>query len=514
MEYTQIGQEDKDDFNKILQNRRKILYINDERAKVEVSLFMYYYLGLKPFLYQHRIFRVLEAGHKRIAVCSSRQIGKSIAVAVIALQQAFMNATPSGIAKNTKIGIVSKTDEQAKKLMKEIRYLIRMGDAHLKSKTGMEKMMSSKISSEDRNNMTEISFDNRCFIKSFPPTDKIRGESLDIVIVDEAVFVDDEIFNTAIKPTVTATDGAIILTSTPKGNSGFFFELFDPEEKQTEHEYYRLWFPWTVVEGEAQRNFVEKEQKFAEQSGNIKYFDQEYNALFTADESRFFDYKHVEEGIDPNLTLQTSWNKSETVLGLDYGISICHTVVSISTKIDEKVILLYQYSYPLNSDDDSLFYDVKELIKRFNVGTVVVDDCIQGHTNNQRFKNEGYKVELFNFRSDQSAGERNRGYFMFRNSLAMGRIKYPNIPELIDEMKAIVEEQKQVVVSIHKPKGGFDDRIDSFMMSTLPYIREEVNEFGIDLIDSSDPASMYNLEQGSLREDMEWKQFSHRYGGK
>ena len=51
---------------------------------------------------------------------------------------------------------------------------------------------------------------------------------MDLLIVDEAAFVDGENFKDAMEPTISAVDGHIILSSTPKGQGNFFFELFDP----------------------------------------------------------------------------------------------------------------------------------------------------------------------------------------------------------------------------------------------------------------------------------------------
>ena len=65
-----------------------------------------------------------------------------------------------------------------------------------------------------------------------------------MLIIDEAAFVDEQVFRDAAEPTVSATGVKIILSSTPNGQSGLFFEIFDPYDMRPKHEYKRFWFYW------------------------------------------------------------------------------------------------------------------------------------------------------------------------------------------------------------------------------------------------------------------------------
>ena len=59
------------------------------------------------------------------------------------------------------------------------------------------------------------------------------------------------------------------------------------------------------------------------------------------------------------------------------------------------------------------------------------------------------------------------------------KIEMPFIPELVMELKGLQEVQQKINVSIHKQSGGFDDRADSFMMSTIPFLDVDGSGFGM-----------------------------------
>ena len=62
--------------------------------------------------------------------------------------------------------------------------------------------------------------------------ENIRGVSAPRLIgVDEAAFASDELF-TALQPMLAVSNGAMILLSTPNGQSGFFYERWHDEPCQ------------------------------------------------------------------------------------------------------------------------------------------------------------------------------------------------------------------------------------------------------------------------------------------
>lgn len=78
----------------------------------------------------------------------------------------------------------------------------------------------------DRDSETILQLHNRSRIMSLPGTAKsVRGWSADLLILDEAAFLDPETFLAA-RATVAATGGQVIVQSTPAGPFGHFYDLF------------------------------------------------------------------------------------------------------------------------------------------------------------------------------------------------------------------------------------------------------------------------------------------------
>lgn len=79
-----------------------------------------------------------------------------------------------------------------------------------------------------RDTLTAIEFNNGSIIHSLPATgsgENIRGFSASVIIIDEAAFIEDEIY-AAITPMLLTTGGALILISSPNGVNNFFYKAY------------------------------------------------------------------------------------------------------------------------------------------------------------------------------------------------------------------------------------------------------------------------------------------------
>jgi hypothetical protein len=233
----QIEEDDLVDYDKAT---KEVLNIEMDKTKASTSYFMTNYLNKTPRHWQHIFLKKIDKGHKRILCVTSRQIGKTTAIAAFGLKAAIFNLFPCGIDKKTHIGIVSATEEQAIRLLDEIKKMVEMADTHIGEITKNDKnperfvnYFTRMIDQKETNNKTTITFTNGCDIKSLPPTTKIKGFYFSYVFVDEGAFIEDnDLFFNYIEPTVSNTQGAIIITTTPNGMSGWIYDLFDPENKQ------------------------------------------------------------------------------------------------------------------------------------------------------------------------------------------------------------------------------------------------------------------------------------------
>ena len=64
---------------------------------------------------------------------------------------------------------------------------------------------------------------------------------------------------------------------------------------------------------------------------------------------------------------------------------------------------------------------------------------------------------------------------MYKSALKKGIIKYPQMRELMIQMKQLMEVKMKITNSIEKPKSGLDDRIIGEVLASLPFIEEEGN---------------------------------------
>ncbi len=142
----------------------------------------------------------------RIMLNCSRQVGKPTMTAVKALHRA--RYYPKSL-----ILLLSPALRQSLELFKKVNdFSIFMG---------IEKVEDSR---------QYMTLNNGSRIVSLPGKGgTVRGYSPDLLIVDEAAYVDDELFY-AIDPMVAVTQGDIILLSSPHGKRGFFYELFSNKD--------------------------------------------------------------------------------------------------------------------------------------------------------------------------------------------------------------------------------------------------------------------------------------------
>lgn len=479
-------------------------FMKKHPASFDTTLFSLHRLKITPYKYQHHIWKYFNEKN-RIIIAKSRQIGVSTALEVFAIHAALSKKFKSGLVNNTKIGIVSKSNDQAKKVLRDIKNFMHIADAKNMEDPLLKDFFKNSIDINAPNNMFEINFLNKSFIKCFPPTDVIRGNTLDIVIVDEAAFVPDDIFRNAIAPTVSKTNGKIILSSTPKGQKGYFYEIFDPEDVYKTHEYTRFWFHWKQCEDEVQKRIIRQEYKMALRKGTLIFFDQEYNAKFVSDIEAFFDSLDVDRAVDRNLALEYSWHESPCSLALDYGMTKSETTLTVKTKHKGVVMTLFQWGW-LNFDlnllmDSSFEHSVPNLLKRYDIRTIIVDDCPEGFQINKQMENNGWPVRRFDFRG----GEKNRAFFTYKSALKKGLVKFPEFKDLIVQMKQLIGVKMEVAYKITHPKDGMDDRVVGEVLASLPFIEEE-GSFESFIIVPSEEAKEQNNYFTEGRRDLQWEQ--------
>jgi phage FluMu gp28-like protein len=192
------------------------------------SAFVDEVIGIEPFDYQREF---MDSDAKRKVFVAGRQVGKSRTASWIALHYAVTH--PDSLVLVT-ADALRQSSELFAQLQSEINNAGLSDDAW-----GIE-----------RSTQTEVEFDHGSRIKVVPTGrngNKIRGFTADMIIADEAAFIEDKIFEEVIEPMTFVSDGTIVLCSTPYGASGYFYEksekarLYeeagDPDEVDGEYWY-------------------------------------------------------------------------------------------------------------------------------------------------------------------------------------------------------------------------------------------------------------------------------------
>ena len=164
-----------------------------------------------------------------IALRAGRQVGKSTAIAVKASNYATSNPKQS-------IMIISATERQAFLLFsKVLGYLFDNYKSWIK---GMQIDEEGRtIDWQDRPTKSEIKLTNGSIIRCLPTGLDglgIRGYTVNLLIADEAAFIPEAVW-AAVTPMLSTTGGKIILLSTPKGSSGYFFDCYHNDQFKTWH---------------------------------------------------------------------------------------------------------------------------------------------------------------------------------------------------------------------------------------------------------------------------------------
>ena len=178
---------------------------------------------------------VLRSKAKQLALCCSRQAGKSTVTALLALHTAIY-------APGALVLLIAPALRQSQEIFLKLRQSF--NELNLKTEY---------VTAESA---LRIEFENGSRIVALPGATErtIRGySSVSLLVIDEAARVTDELYS-AVRPMLAISKGRIVLCSTPFGRRGFFYEAFmngGPEWERvrvTAHDCPRIDAEWLEAE--------------------------------------------------------------------------------------------------------------------------------------------------------------------------------------------------------------------------------------------------------------------------
>lgn len=402
-----------------------------EACSESAVLFAEHMLGMKLYYWQIKFLQSLQKVTEGrggpidyVLALTSRQIGKSTTLAVYALWASFFNKKPDKRFNSTQVLIVSRSDTQAKKLLRDVKrtyvdadrfmrykYLDEEGNPifwYPKNKRGKQGFFTSRLSDDDSNNATMINWrvydeerDGEFILKGsnatsgvrcYPPTDVVLGETFTIGMVDEAAHpkIESDFWYQSLKKTGDANKAMWVFTSTPWKPSGFFYDYCDVENRGNANFVERLCFTvetlkydveagheGATIQYESVVQDIEREKAM----GQINAVKLGYFCEFVSGETTYFDPDQVYRLFRDDVQMLSECSEP-CDLGIDFaGSANGHSTMTVA-RYDEKqesIIRLYHKRFAKGETVDFIA-ETEKLMKRFNIQRIVPDECLDEDT--------------------------------------------------------------------------------------------------------------------------------------
>lgn len=226
-----------------------------------------------------------------MAIRAGRQSGKSTVVSIKVSQHAVKK-------KNQTIMIISKTERQALLLFEKVLHYLTVNYKFMIKGKG------------DRPTRHKITLTNGSVIHSLPTGDTgygIMGFTLNLLVVDEAAFIEEAVFN-AVIPALSAVGGDLWLLSTPCGKNNYFYQAFKNDQFAQFHVSSE-----DCIRTEEHAKFLEREKGRLTKA----LYAQWYLGEFVDELQRMFSNELIKEICTGNRGGAVPYEKY--VLGLDVG---------------------------------------------------------------------------------------------------------------------------------------------------------------------------------------------------
>ena len=378
-------------------------------------------------------------------ICAGRQTGKSFLCKQLLLYYGINN-------KGWRCMYVSMTLQQSEKVFNEMLAGI--------DGTGIIKKVN-----RERNYITLIS-GSTIFFRSYERCDTIRGEDLDLLIVDEAAYCRDNDWYSVLRPTLTVRGKKCILCSTPRGFN-FFRDMYVDGLNGGRYVSYKMTYASNPY-----ANLDEVED--ARKKLPPKIFEAEYHGEFIADGMSVFE--NVRNCLRGGDDIPPVANK-RYYAGIDVGRQNDFTALTIMTE-DGDVVRARRWNHEnWNVIADKVVaamlpYDPTPFVEINGVGDVffdvLKDKC-------KRVGNRGMRnLNTWKTTNDSKTDIIDALIYSF----ATADISIPNDPELLLELDGFEASYSKAsrVVTYGGRNGIHDDMVMSLAIAN--YVRTTKKNYG------------------------------------
>ncbi len=339
------------------------------------------------------------------------------------------------IIPNQKVWIVAPTYELTKKVFREVYW-------------GFHKYLPHWIKKSSEADLSlEIVNGSIVQCKSADNPVSLIGEGLNFLIIDECARIPESVWTEALRPCLTDTEGDVLLISTPQGMN-WFHQMYVRGQDQNETAYESWHFPSSA------NPYLKKEEiEEAKRTLPERVFLQEFEAHFISDAGAVF--RNVDNCIkgypeEPN-------SNARYVMGVDLGKFVDFTVIVVLKQEGEHYHLVYFDRF--NKIDWNLQKTrIQSVSKKYNNCTCIIDSTGVGDAVFDDLSRMGVNVTGFKISSNTIKCQLIENLIV---ALENEEISFPNIPELINELKIFSYEYSEKSGKTHynAPSGFHDDGV-------------------------------------------------------
>lgn len=414
-----------------------------EKVVNKPSFFVDKVLGVEPYDYQKHF---LDHDSPRRVLVGGRQIGKTTMLSWLAIHR-FATQPDNNVL------IIAPTQRQVwnfiEKLKTEISEWLDNPDQY-----GIEYESKS-----------EIRGTNGSKIFGLPAAgkgDTIRGFTVDTAIVDEAAFVDDEIYTSALRPMLFTTDGEFILSGTPWGQEGYFYKKFD-EARDDEVETRWVNFQVSTIQNP---DVPSEEIEEARRELSNNEFEREILGQFTDKQNAFFKNATI------NYCLDWAADYPDNVVYPDQETRKCFMGVDVASGGDARAVFttidakgnIFDIEQKAQCELPEVEGTIKNKIRSSdrNYMTVLIEENGLGEGPVQSLERQYRSVKGFRttIRSKESI------YSELKEQMQKGNVALPDISEYKKELRSMEYEMTSGGnQKIYAPGRKNDDFADSLALA-------------------------------------------------
>ena len=334
-------------------------------------------LCFNPTAYQNEVIKLFDK-EQFFALRWCRQSGKSLTICALLLYYAI---THHGCS----IAIVGPSWRQTKLNIR------RMG-------TLLKNVWTDGCFTPRR---TAIHFKNGSVIEAYPNNpDTIRGPTLNVVWWDECNFTPNDLeLYQAILPTLGATGGKLICTSTPWSRDSVFWRMCNDEDKSDFVRHHVSWEQALGPLGPLDQDTVSKIKK--QFGGDPSWWKREMEAEWAEDDDVWLPQSLIVRciGTDKNCGKELALSDPDVgyrglfFAGLDLAKHSDHSVLCVVEERDGKILLRFWKMWKLMTNYASIIGFVKTLQDRWDgfekvrvdqtgIGDYIVEDMVNSGIQN------------------------------------------------------------------------------------------------------------------------------------